>query len=224
MKSLMYTLLLTVSAAGLFAASPALEERFDYKTENALRERWTRVTNAGSQAGLGKDKAVNGGQPYAVFANNLYRCPLKTPVGGSWKVSFDVLHSDPRRGTWLGLFDATGQHGYAVMWDSGNPAGGIGNGSVSLRKFDLVTPVSDWMQLGEALGKTHDSGHVINREPFAHFEFTRDGSTGRLTVSVDGQQILSYVDKAFTSFADLYLRGNQFQYYANIVVEDTSSR
>jgi hypothetical protein len=224
MKPLIYTLLLTASAAGLFAASPALEERFDYETDSALRENWTRVSGAGSQAGLGTDKTINGGQTYAVFANNLYHRQLKTPVGGSWKVSFDVLHSDARRGTWLGLFDAKGQHGYAVMWDSGNPAGGIGNGSVSLRKFSVVAPLSDWMQLGEALGKAHDSGHVINREPFAHFEFARDGGSGRMTVSINGQQILSYVDKEFTSFADLYLRGNQFQYYANIVVEDTSGR
>ncbi|HEY9250507.1 MAG TPA: hypothetical protein VIO38_15315, partial [Rariglobus sp.] len=183
MKKLILSLCLAASAAGLSAA-PVLDERFDYHTVNDLRDQWARVGEQGSMIGLGENRSINDGKPYAVFSNSVQRRKLPRTLGGGWKVSFDVLHTSARRGTWLGLLDAKGQRGYAVMWDSGNSPDGVGNGSVSLRKLELAAPLSDWAEIGVQMGARHDSGHPITRPPFARFELTRDGRTGRITVSV----------------------------------------
>lgn len=61
---------------------------------------------------------------------------------------------------------------------------------------------------------------MINQEPFAQFEFSWNKATGQLQVLVDGVQVTSVVDKDFDEFAAIYIRGNQSQYYADIVVSE----
>jgi len=199
------------------ASAIVFDEQFNYANTTALQAAWTKVDASVQSMSLGTDSAIDPTQPYAVLPNSLSSRAIGTTLTGDWTVSYNVLQTNVQRGSWLGLLDASGQHGYGVLWDSGN-AGVTGTGTVSIRKFDLSTAISSWSQNGTQIGSSTSSGHQITATPMALFTLNYVAATGTLTLFVDNVQKLSVTDTSFSSFSTVYLKGNSSQYYDNILI------
>lgn len=200
------------------ASVVVFDEQFNYANNAALQAVWTKADTTQGALSLGTSSTIDPDQPYAVAPNSLTTRSIGTTLTGDWTLSYNVLQTTTSRGTWLGLLDSTGQYGYGVLWDSGN-SGLTGTGTVSIRKFDLTTPISSWAQTGTAINNaTASSGHEITATPMALFTLTYVAATGTLTLFVDNVQKLSVTDTSFSSFSTIYLRGNAYQYYDNIVI------
>lgn len=199
------------------ASVVVFDEQFNYADNAALQAAWTKADTARGALSLGTDSAIDPTQPYAIAPNSLSTRSIGTTLTGDWTLSYNVLQTTTVRGTWLGLLDSTGQYGYGVLWDSGN-SGITGTGTVSIRKFDLTTPISDWAQNGTQIGSNASSGHQITATPMALFTLTYVAATGTLTLYVDNVLKLSVTDTSFSSFSTVYLKGNSYQYYDNILI------
>lgn len=209
--------LLAIAATGARAAVLVFDEPFNYANTAALQAAWTNVNGTG--LALGTNSFITT-QPYATTGNGLNSRSLSETVTQSWTLSFDVLQNGTaQRGTWVGLFNAAGTQGYGVLWDTTANTTTNPNGQVSIRKFNLSSPISSWGENGTAISSTANPGHSIQAvAPMANFVFSWNQSTGALSLSVDGTAILSVIDTSFSSFSKIYVKGNQLQYYDNLIV------
>lgn len=210
----------SVAFATIAPAAIVLEDHFDYADEAALDATWINVNGQGNYLQLVTSDPGVDHEPYMRIENGLIRRDLPTKIeGADWSLSFKAFHSSKQRGTWVGLLDETGTQGYGLHWDSGNaPEGTNGNGSISIRKFSLASELDNWSVNGVALGGTADSGHEIMTRPFAEIELTWEAATGTLTASVDGVVKLVRTDTDYSSFARIYIKGNAYQLYDDVIV------
>lgn len=218
-KNFLAVLVLAISSATTAqAAVTALTEHFNYANQAALNAAWTSINGQGGYLVLGTESSIDPNQPYAQLQNGLISRSLSTTVTTDWTVSFRLTNPDRQRGTWLGLFDETGKYGYAFFWDSGNDNPGPGNGTVSIRKFDLTVSLNDWQINGTQLGSPVNSGHVITNSTMANITLSWQQATGTLTITVDGVTKVTLTDTSFNSFSKIYIKGNGRQYYDDIIV------
>jgi len=199
------------------AATVVFDEPFNYASTAQLQAAWTKVDTTQGFLTLGTSSSVTPDEPYAVLPNSLQSRSLGTTLTKDWTMTFQMLQTAVQRGSWLGLLDSTGQSGYGVLWDSGNN-GLTSQGTVTIRKFSLASPISSWSTNGTQIGSSAASGHQITAEPLANFSLSWEAATGKLSVSVDGTQLIQVTDTSFTSFSTLYVKGNTSQYLDNIVV------
>jgi hypothetical protein len=212
-------------ALGLFATATSsahaavlvFDETFNYANTAALQAAWTNVNGTG--LALGTNSFIPT-EPYATTGNGLNSRSLSQTVTESWTLSFDVLQNGTAaRGTWVGLFNAAGTQGYGVLWDTTNNTTAYPHGLVTIRKFDLSSPISSWSENGTAISSTKDPGHSIQAvAPMADFVLSWNKLTGALSLSVDGTAIVSVNDTSFSSFSQIYVKGNALQYYDNMSV------
>jgi len=206
-----------VAISQTHAAVVVFDETFNYPNTAALQAAWTNVNGTG--LALGTNSFITT-QPYATTGNGLNSRSLSETVTESWTLSFDVLQNGTaQRGTWVGLFNAAGTQGYGVLWDTTANTTTNPNGQVSIRKFNLSSAISSWGENGTAITSAANPGHSIQAvAPMADFVFSWNKVTGALSLSVDGTAILSVIDTSFSSFSQIYVKGNQLQYYDNISV------
>lgn len=220
LKSVIGAAAVSATLAGAATGAVVFEERFDYADEAALDAAWVQVNGQSNYLTLTTTDAAVDHEPYANIYNGLIRRDLDSPISGAdWDVSFKMLHVNKQRAGWLGLFNDAGTQGYGLLWDSGNAAApDIGNGTVSIRKFDLTSELADWAVNGTQLGSTADTGHEMSTAPFADLSLSWDADTGTLIASVDGVEKLVRTDTAFSDFSRIYLKGNSYVKYDDIVV------
>lgn len=220
LKSVIGTAAVSATLAGAATGAVVFEEHFDYVDEEALHAAWVQVDGQSNYLRLTTTDAAVDHAPYTSIYNGLIRRDLDSPISGAdWDVSFKMLHVYKQRGGWLGLFNDAGTQGYGLQWDSGNAADPeIGNGTVSIRKFDLDSELQTWTTIGTQLGSNTGSGHEMSTAPFADLSLSWDADTGTLTASVDGVEMLVRTDTAFSDFSRIYLRGNTYVKYDDIVV------
>lgn len=213
-------LAMAMAAAAASAQEVVLKDDFSYAGNEALRSAWTNVT--GSQMTLVTSDDEVDHEPYVTLGNGIARRDLPTGIKEQdWSVSFRILHTANARGGWVGLFNADGTRGYALMWDSGNnphPA----NGTILISKFDLEAEPASWSEYGTPLkigpSDRTDAGHPIHGPAFAEMKLAWDAQTGTLTASVNGKETLLRTDGDFKEFSRLYVRGNTVVKYDDIVV------
>ncbi|WPJ97255.1 hypothetical protein SH580_05980 [Coraliomargarita algicola] len=182
------------------------------------------------------------GNRYMKLANGVAYTDLGQTITQDWTLSVNVLHSDYQRGMRMLLLDADGEAGYGFGWNSGLVNQYGGNGSVSITKFQDTT-YSDWSTFnGSADLAIGNSGHAItgydvtatdetsssnddlatydteNWTGFASISLSWKASTGLLTLSVDGEEIVTHTDTDFSSFSTIYIKGNSSNYIDNILV------
>lgn len=142
---------------------------------------------------------------------------LDTPVTGSFTLAFDVIHTSYQRGFMAFVTDAAGRKGYGLVWDSAGSDQYDGTGRVALLKLDADQPLS-WGVQPKPLTESTSSGHVATQPPLARVRLHRDGGTGELTLRVDGEERCRAVDRDFSTFGRVYLRGNDHQLVDNLVL------
>lgn len=191
------------------------EEKFDYASDVHLRKAWTLLN--GSQISLGKDAAENEFAPHLKIGNSLIAHRLDSPLKGNWTLTWSVLHTEIKRGTWVGVFSADLRQGYAVLWDSSTVLQGMGN--ITLRQFHLEAPLASWNENGVVVGRGMNSGHSITAPPLAVFALTYDRMARTLSLSVDGVQKLSADDVVLDGVEMVLIKGNGLEYYDNLILK-----
>ncbi len=134
---------------------------------------------------------------------------LNQPV----KIKIKVLHSDYKRGLFIGFFDAAMTKGSGVLWDSSLESGFSGQGFVAPISFDLQSKVN-FMSAYKTLEPRVASGHSAIRLPFAEFEINI--IDGKMSVSVDGQQKLNVPVPVNCEMKYLVLRANTWGFFDDL--------
>lgn len=154
--------------------------------------------------------------PYMSINNSLVMATLDRSVNRSFELTVRLRHTTYQRGLWIGVFDNTGQHGYAAHWDSSSSTAYNGQGYVNIRKFDLASEIDYWNQSSTTLSSNAASGHLVTDTQFALVSLQWDADTNRLTLRVDGQIKAQCTDTHFENFSRIYLKGNSPCYFDDI--------
>lgn len=180
-----------------------------YEDDFSIEWLWSPV--AGSPPSRVPDET---GAPGILKLNNgVLRSTYFLEVSESWSLGFDARHSARSRALWAGVFNEAGTQGYGVLWDSA----ASGTGTVTIRKFDLTGP-PQWSDAGIALTSPARSGHDPTDPSMARLELTWDSELHLLTVNVDGIPRARVVDDSFSSFRNVYLRGNTSSFFDNVTL------
>ena len=134
---------------------------------------------------------------------------LNQPV----RIKIKVLHSDYKRGLFIGFFDAAMTKGFGVLWDSSLESGFGGQGFVAPISFDLQSRVNA-MSAYKTMEPRVASGHSAIRLPFAEFEINI--IDGKMSVSVDGQQKFNVPVPVNCEIKYLVLRANTWGFFDNL--------
>ncbi len=228
-------------------AGVVFSERFDdYQSDGALRAVWTKA--GGSAPSICRefadalpstpDQSIS---PSVRLGNGLAYREIGQKLSGSWTLAVEMLHSNYLRGAGIAIMDAAGEHGYLLIWDSGKAGNNSGMGSFTFYKQDLKQEWSNWKAKGTPVKVTAANGATVGYtktnhavvgyasndggktygtdwEGFAHVTVSYDAALHTFTIRMDDAVIFTYTDSAFTGFSRVYLRGNSFSYFDNVVV------
>jgi hypothetical protein len=216
----------------------------DYQSNGGLRAAWTRAN--GSAPSICKEftdalpstpnRSIS---PSIKLGNGLSYREIGQELRGSWTLSVDMLHSHYLRGAGIAIIDATGKHGYLLIWDSGKATNNSGKGTFKFYKQDLKQEWSSWKAKGALVKVTSPTGSTVGYtntnhavigygtkdggktyasdwEGFAHVTISFDADLHKFTVRMDDDVIFTYTDSAFTGFSRVYLRGNSYSYFDNV--------
>ncbi len=206
----------------LHITNQIFNDRFSYGSETELDAAWsTLATLGGNPLRLGTNSSISADEPFAMVGNTTVARDLEMTIRADWHLSFDMIHTAAQRSGFIGLLDASLEHGYLVQWSSGASTGI--EGTISIKEMDLSSPLNSWSETGATLSSA-SSGHLNTTLPFAHIELSWEASTGTLTAYVDGVAVTSTTDTTATSFSKIVMRGNGTGaegasiYYDNIIV------
>lgn len=189
-------------------AEDVLLDPMDYANGAAFKENWGTMEARGDFAEIRQGDPEIPHAPYVFLRNSLIHRNLDRSLGKEdWTLKFKVLHSEPMRGIWVGLFNDSGTAGYAVLWDSGNSGEGY-NGTVSIRKFDDTQPLAEWSQTGIPLAPAVKGVHSITELPFAEMELSWKHESGLLTVVMDGIELQSVAAPSLAEVSQVIVRAN----------------
>jgi len=117
------------------------------------------------------------------------------------------------------ITNGTGTEGYGIYWTTS--PGGPGT-RVQIRKWDS-TSEPGFFQTGTGLTGNLSLPGDETTLPFFDFEFEWTAATGQLTLSVlnapYGPASISAIDTDFNRFSRIYLHGNTYVLYDEIIVE-----
>lgn len=215
--------------AGAASATVMVSDDFEsYADTTALRAAWTKgggsdvnlTTNFDVDANIGIDQAIS---KSASLGNGIWYRSFAT-ISGDWTLSAKMLMSTYSRSQGIGLLDSTGKQGYMLRWNSGNVNQYGGNGSISIRKFDLASEWTDYSYLtnntftsdltggapASVVNSTHAAtGYAVTAAPdntianatfsttwddFADVEIAFTAATNTLVVKVNNSTVLTIAD------------------------------
>lgn len=212
--TVLFTICVSTAHAGVI-----FEENFDYANEAELDAAWSFVqTGGGNPLKLGTDAAVTSDEPYGIVGNVIISRDLGSTVTGDWVLSLDMIHTNYRRDSWVMLVNADGDEGYGLRWRSLSETANDGQGAVSIVKLTDAPAVWDDSSVLTTLSSETASGNVAIENPFAEMQLSWQASTGTLTLTVDGVQKGTAIDGDFSSFSQMYIRGNGDQLHDNILL------
>jgi hypothetical protein len=199
------------------------DENFStYSNSTELRSAWTLL--GGDTVNywfLGVDTGITSDNRYGVLNNGLISRQLSQTVTSDWTLAFEGMINAPSRSAWVGLFDATGTHGYTIYMETNTND----NGRISIRKFDLSSPLTDWTQQGTVIAGQSQFGAVspdaIGTLPLTSITLNYISESATLQVYVDGTKLVEVTDSSFSSFSQIFIKGgtgNSGFYIDNITV------
>jgi hypothetical protein len=156
--------------------------------------------------------------PYMKMNNGITVAKLPREINSDWTLSADVKHTMYSRGLWLGLFDTSMKHGYAMLWDSSLEKMFHGKGMFVICSVEEAEKAVDFHTKTKRLGKTIEGPQPITDPKFAHIKLTFESATGKLTLFVNDKSIQTVTDTSFKSFDRIVLRGNTYSLMDNVKV------
>lgn len=146
-------------------------------------------------------------------------------ITGDFELSVKGIHRDYSRVLWFGLFNAAGTNGYVLDWNSSTSNNFAGQGYVTIRRYDSAPTsfASSGVALTANIGSGHLAANFTTGAPFADLKLTWVDATNTLSLSVDGIVKASIVDETLdpSSFARIYLAGNGFTRYDDVLLTAT---
>lgn len=163
---------------------------------------------------------------YYVSNNNVITALLDHTFVNDFEITVDALHTAYSRGLWVGLFNASGTQGYAMLWDSALVTQYSSQGHVSVRKFsvaslsNLAFNTSNTL-LGSNVGSGHNSGNTTSAAitpPFARLKLTWNNDSHTLKLYVNDVLKSTVTDSSFTSFSRVCLGGGVGGKFDNLAI------
>ena len=203
-----------ISASAAGAADAAFSDSFE------SLDKWTKVGGADAKLGMLRSGELR--LPCMLLANGVAKAELPVALEDSFELSFRASHNAYRRGLWVGLLNDEGSQGYAVAWDSCEQSTFHDQGSIAIAKFDLPREVAWADQFGTVLTKRVQSGQKVvgGWPPLIVLKWSK--ASGLLTLSVEGQEVGRIIDRSFTRFSRVYVRGNEQSIIAEMSVRSAS--
>jgi len=190
-------------------AGVVFEDHFD----DVFLDKWTHISStypAKTDTGLAEDH-----EPYMHVYYGAMRAELSEELTSSFRVTFKWLMNAYYDAGYVWLMNSTGTQGYGVRWNGGQDLDNFRGGHVNIMKYNSTNEYERYREYTEPwnftllLGESPYISGDSTIPPFADFEFTWDGATGELTVSVTdaihGVHTFSATDTDFASFSRIYV-------------------
>ncbi len=157
--------------------------------------------------------------PYLKMGNGITVAPLPYQLTTDWTLEADMRHTNFSRGLWIGLVDKDMKQGYAALWDSSLEKYFDGKGMFVIchitGKDDK--PIGFHSNI-KRLGKHKKSPHLVKDTKFAHIKLSWEAASGKLTLSVDGEELYAINDTDFKTFDRIVMRGNTHGLLDNVKI------
>jgi len=143
-----------------------------------------------------------------------------------FEIEVNAIHTSYSKGLWIGMFNAAGTQGYAMLWDSALATQYSSQGHVSIRKYSVASLGSLVFNsantiLGSSTGSGHNSGNTTSAAitpPFARLKLTWNNATDTLNLYVNGVLKRTVTDSSFSSFSRICIGGGTGSKFDNLAV------
>lgn len=167
--------------------------------------------------------------PYLRMGNGITFATLPRQIKTDWTLTADIRHTNFSRDLWLGLFDQDMKQGYALLWDSSLEKYFHGKGMFVILKVtgkddDKNKGVVGFQSNAKRMGKPVEGPQLVKDPKFAHVKLTWEAATGKLTLSVNGDELQTVTDPDFKVFDRIVMRGNTDSLLDNVKVTQPDTK
>jgi hypothetical protein len=186
-----------------------MDEHFDYADNDGLQTVW-------SGGELVTDDPDVEYEPYLKLGNQIVHASLNQMVTGDFDISWKVGFTADNRAQHLWVMNDAGTQGYGCLVYNGT-----GACLAYVNKFDDPNGMVTWRPSGETFGFKYLGYNYKDDGKFVPMRLTWDSATGNLTMYCNGNEIVTYTDTSFSSFSKIYLVGNSYGLFDDILVLTT---
>lgn len=196
---------LLITCVDLAADTVVLDDNFEeYANTTAMLAVW----NSSGSVSLATDDTN-----YLYSNNGLSNRALSQTVENDWTLNVKIGFTALQRSQQVLLLDSTGSKGYNFYFSDGT------DGTVTCRVTRVDSQIAWSTFIGTQVGNFAYSGYKwSDASPFMDATITWEKDTGTLSVAVNATVVLSVQDTTYSSFDKIYLCGNTYGCFDNIVL------